>query len=111
LISLERLALEAAVVIFVIGSKSGVKLATEAGMTITGAQVKEARELLGWSQIKLTLVSGIDGGAIRRFETAKRIPPRSVGMALRRTLKSAGVIFVEENGEGPGVRLRKEKAK
>jgi len=23
------------------------------------------------------------------------------------TLESAGVIFVEENGEGPGVRLRK----
>ena len=78
-------------------------------MTITGQQVKAARKLLGWTQIKLTLVSGIDGGAIRRFETGKRIPPRSVGMALRRTLKSAGVIFVEENGEGPSVRLKKSK--
>jgi ribosome-binding protein aMBF1 (putative translation factor) len=99
-----RLALEAAGVIFMIGSKSGVTLATEAGMSITGAQVKAARELLGWSQIKLTLASGIDGGAIRRFETGTRLPPRSVGLALSRTLKSAGVIF-----EGPGVRLRKGK--
>jgi transcriptional regulator with XRE-family HTH domain len=73
-------------------------MATEAGMTITRAQVKAARELLGWSQIKLTLASGIDGGAIRHFETGKRIPPRSVGLALSRTLKSAGLIFVEENG-------------
>jgi hypothetical protein len=104
-----RLAREAAGVIFMIGSESGVKLATEAGMTITGAQVKAARELLGWSQIKLTLASGIDGGAVRRFETGKRLPPRSVGMALSRTLKSAGIIFVEEDGEGPGVRLKKAR--
>jgi transcriptional regulator with XRE-family HTH domain len=78
-------------------------------MSITGAQVKAARELLGWSRIKLTLVSGIDGGAIRRFETGKRLPHRSVGMAIIRSLKSAGVIFVEENDNMPGVRLRKAK--
>jgi ribosome-binding protein aMBF1 (putative translation factor) len=78
-------------------------------MSITGAQVKAARELLGWSRIKLTLVSGIDGGAIRRFETGESLPPRSVGTALIRSLKSAGVVFVDENGEGLGVRLRKEK--
>jgi hypothetical protein len=28
-------------------------------------------------------------------------------MRVRAALESAGVIFVEENGEGPGVRLRK----
>jgi hypothetical protein len=28
---------------------------------------------------------------------------------MRRALESAGVIFVDENGEGPGVRLRKGK--
>ena len=27
--------------------------------------------------------------------------------AIRAALETAGVIFVEENGEGPGVRLRK----
>jgi hypothetical protein len=27
--------------------------------------------------------------------------------ALRGALEAAGVIFVEENGDGPGVRLRK----
>jgi transcriptional regulator with XRE-family HTH domain len=104
-----RLALEGGGAIFMVGGKSGVEIATEAAMTITGAQVKAARELLGWSQIKLTLASGIDSGAIRRFETGKRLPPRSVGMALGRTLKSAGVIFTAENGDGPGVKLRKSK--
>jgi hypothetical protein len=28
-------------------------------------------------------------------------------LAVRRALEAAGVIFVEENGDGPGVRLRK----
>jgi hypothetical protein len=29
------------------------------------------------------------------------------GAALQAALEAAGVIFIEENGEGPGVRLRK----
>jgi hypothetical protein len=28
-------------------------------------------------------------------------------LAVRRTLEAAGVEFIEENGGGPGVRLRK----
>jgi hypothetical protein len=31
--------------------------------------------------------------------------------AVVRALEKAGVIFVEENGDGPGVRLRKTKRK
>jgi hypothetical protein len=30
--------------------------------------------------------------------------------ALRRALEAAGVIFVDENGEGPGVRLKKKSS-
>jgi hypothetical protein len=44
---------------------------------------------------------------IRDFETAKRTPIGNNLAAIRAALESAGVIFVEENGEGPGVRLRK----
>jgi hypothetical protein len=29
---------------------------------------------------------------------------------IRAAIEAAGVIFVEENGEGPGVRLRKARA-
>jgi hypothetical protein len=28
--------------------------------------------------------------------------------AIRAALEAAGVIFIDENGEGPGVRLRKK---
>jgi hypothetical protein len=31
--------------------------------------------------------------------------------ALRRALESAGVEFIDENGGGPGVRLRKRQMK
>jgi hypothetical protein len=29
--------------------------------------------------------------------------------AIQRALEAAGVLFIEENSEGPGVRLRKER--
>jgi hypothetical protein len=47
--------------------------------------------------------------AIRRVETIEgKIPVTAVNeAALRATLVSAGVDFIDENGGGPGVRLRK----
>jgi hypothetical protein len=35
----------------------------------------------------------------------------STGEALQSALEAAGVIFIDENGEGPGVRLRKERSR
>ncbi|MET4691245.1 hypothetical protein ABIA13_005753 [Sinorhizobium fredii] len=32
----------------------------------------------------------------------------STMQAIRSALEAAGVIFIDENGEGPGVRLRKK---
>jgi hypothetical protein len=32
-------------------------------------------------------------------------------MALRKALEAAGVEFIDENGDGPGVRLRKRQRK
>ena len=39
------------------------------------------------------------------------VAARPAGARRPRRLESVGVIFVEENGEGPGVRLRKKKLK
>jgi hypothetical protein len=41
------------------------------------------------------------------FEISKRWSPKLDLERARAVLESAGVIFVEENGEGPGVRPRK----
>jgi saccharopine dehydrogenase-like NADP-dependent oxidoreductase len=58
----------------------------------------------------LAAASGVSVITIRRAEPKDgplaMIPANAA--ALRRALEEAGVIFVPENGEGPGVRLRKQ---
>ena len=72
-------------------------------------QIKAARALLGLSQVDLARLSGISEPTIKRLESAGGdIGGRATtGEAIRAALEDAGVIFVAENGEGPGVRLRK----
>jgi transcriptional regulator with XRE-family HTH domain len=73
------------------------------------AQIRGARGLLGWSQTALANAAGLSEPTIKRFETdGARVSADAVAKIVV-ALESAGVIFVEENGEGPGVRLRKTK--
>ncbi|MFN4125257.1 helix-turn-helix domain-containing protein [Pannonibacter indicus] len=72
-------------------------------------QVKAARALLDWSQSDLALRSGVSEPTIKRIEASDGpLGGRSdtVGKIIS-ALQQAGIIFVSENGEGPGVRLRK----
>lgn len=41
------------------------------------------------------------------FERGRRQPHARTVAAIRSALEAAGVEFIEENGGGPGVRLRK----
>ncbi|MFG1282264.1 helix-turn-helix domain-containing protein [Xanthobacter autotrophicus] len=75
---------------------------------LTPAQCRAARALIGWSQPKLAAACGAGVSTIRDFETGKRTPIANNLTAIRAALEAAGVIFVAENGEGAGVRLRKE---
>ena len=79
-------------------------------MTITPGQVRAARRLLGWWQSDLAKMVRVSAKSIRAFESGELsgTSPLDLDLGLvRESLESAGVIFVEENGEGPGVRLRK----
>jgi len=76
---------------------------------ITGRQLAAARTLLGMNQPELATRARISLPTLKRMEAS---PGGAVGMvnnvaAVRLALESAGVIFVAENGDGPGVRLRK----
>ncbi|GLK84436.1 hypothetical protein GCM10017653_25060 [Ancylobacter defluvii] len=75
---------------------------------ISPAQSRAARGLIGWSQTELAQAAGMSLPTVKRFETGTgaRVSPDAIA-TMRRALESAGVIFVDENGEGPGVRLRK----
>ena len=77
---------------------------------MTGVQCRMARAALGWNAQKLATKAGVGINTVNRFESGA-CQPRGVTLdALRGALEAAGVIFVEENGEGPGVRLRKPSA-
>jgi hypothetical protein len=78
-------------------------------MSISSAQLRAARALLRWSALDLAKISKVGVATIRRVEVLEgAIPVTSVNeAALRTALEAAGVEFIDENGGGPGVRLRK----
>ena len=75
-------------------------------MSITASQVKEARRLLGWSQEMVGGLAGLSRSSIRKIENDSPFLQDETRQRVRAALEAAGVIFVEENGEGLGVRLR-----
>jgi transcriptional regulator with XRE-family HTH domain len=76
----------------------------------TEAQLRAARSILGWSQPQVAEAAQLSTMTVKRAEGSGK-PGASPGAmaAIERVLEKAGVIFVEENGDGPGVRLRKGK--
>ena len=76
---------------------------------LTPAQSRAARGLLDWSQTELGIRSNLSESTVRDFEKGRRVPSLNNLAAMKRALEDEGVIFVAENGEGPGVRLRKGK--
>lgn len=75
---------------------------------VTSAQIRAARALLGWTVRDLAEKSGVHRNTITRAET-NNTGPGYAALAIQKTLEDAGVIFVEENGEGEGVRLKKSR--
>jgi hypothetical protein len=81
--------------------------------TLTSAQIRAARALLRWSAVDLARESALGITTIRRAELADEKTSMTIAndLAVRRTLEAAGVEFIEENGGGPGVRLKKRQRK
>ena len=74
---------------------------------ITPAQCRAARGLLSWKQRDLAERSTVGYNTIRKFEAEETAPRNSTLIVLRLTFEKAGVEFIDENGGGPGLRLRK----
>ena len=74
-------------------------------------QIKAARALLDWSQEQLASAADVPIPTIKRLEASDG-PLGGRGQTAEKILNSlaaAGVEFIEENGGGPGVRLKKAK--
>ena len=78
------------------------------------AQLSAARGLVGLKQSQLAEISGVALSTIRRMESSGvRLRGNAESIwKVQQALEDAGVVFIDENGGGPGVRLkdRVEKA-
>ena len=77
-------------------------------MSISPAQCRGARGLIGWSQSDLAEASKTATKTIADFERGARKPYDRTLEDIRDALEKAGVDFIAENGGGPGIRLRKQ---
>jgi transcriptional regulator with XRE-family HTH domain len=73
------------------------------------AQCRAARGLLDWTQQELADAARIGVATVRLFEGNGAESRYATLAVLRRAFESAGVEFIDENGGGPGVRLRKRQ--
>ena len=77
-------------------------------VTLTPAQCRAARALVGIQQMQLAAAAHVARKTLADFEGGKTTPNHRTMAAIRATLEAAGVVF-EAAGEmvdgGPGVRL------
>jgi hypothetical protein len=83
------------------------------GKALTSAQIRAARALLRWRAEDLARESAVGIATIRRAELTEDETSLTSpnDRAIRRALEEAGIVFIDENGDGPGVRLRKRVPK
>jgi transcriptional regulator with XRE-family HTH domain len=76
---------------------------------LISAQIRAARALLRWSAEDLARESAVSVATIRRAELTdkKTLMNAANDLAVRHALEAGGVEFIDENGGGPGVRLKK----
>ena len=78
-------------------------------LSMTPAQCRSGRALVDLTQPKLAESASLGLSTVVDFERQRRTVSGEAVDAMCRALQAAGVIFIDENGEGPGVRLRKER--
>jgi transcriptional regulator with XRE-family HTH domain len=76
---------------------------------LTDAQCRAARGLLDWSQLDLAKQAGVGIVTVRQLEAGTHEPRRATLDVVRRALEAAGIEFIDENGGGAGVRLRRAR--
>ena len=75
--------------------------------TLTVEQMRMARAALGWSFEMMAEKCGVSSRTLRRIESEgglKKATNANLRL-IRETLQAAGIEFIGEAGEGPGVRL------
>jgi transcriptional regulator with XRE-family HTH domain len=66
-----------------------------------------ARAALNWTVRELAEATSLHRNTISNIETGKYLGDEASLATIERALCRAGIEFIDENGGGPGVRLRK----
>jgi transcriptional regulator with XRE-family HTH domain len=69
-----------------------------------------ARAALGWGVRELAAAAKVSVDTVARFERGEALKERTVE-AIQRALEAGGIDFIDENGGGPGLRLKKRQAR
>ncbi len=82
-------------------------------LVLSSELIRAARALLRWEQRDLAAASSVSLPTVKRLEARPGIMAAhmSTTVALKKALEAAGIEFIDENGGGPGVRLRKRTSK
>jgi len=63
--------------------------------------------MIEWSRLRLAEAANVAERTLIDFERGARQPYDRTLADIQRALELAGIIFIDENDEGPGVRLQK----
>ena len=74
---------------------------------MTSAQVRMARAALNWTVRDLAAATGLHRNTITNIEVGRYAGDPATITLIKEVLIREGVVFIDENGGGPGVRLRK----
>jgi transcriptional regulator with XRE-family HTH domain len=83
-------------------------MARKSILKVSIRQVKAARALLDWSQQQLAAAAEVSVPTIKRLEAKDGLlgGRSETGGKIQFALQQAGIEFIDENGGGPGVRMR-----
>ena len=75
---------------------------------ITGAQIRAARGLKGWSAAELAEISGTNRFTVQRLEQSEGVPPSRTQTLLdiKSAFEAAGIEFIGTPENGAGVRFK-----
>jgi transcriptional regulator with XRE-family HTH domain len=79
-------------------------------VTMKAIQLRMARAAVGWGVRELAEKASVTANTVTRIENGSDARQSTMDR-LQQALEAAGVVFIDENGGGPGVRLRKRQPK
>lgn len=75
-------------------------------IVLTGPLCRAARALVQWPRTRLAEACGVSADIIAAFENANADPGAPAKAAIIRVLEEGGAVFIPEDDQGPGVRLK-----